>query len=92
MLCKVASLQEPHPASVNASQYGCLTCARCCSTKRTVGLPPELTSAAPTGAATNYYQSSGVQKAVTLARYTDLLHGWSVWLVGCRCLLTQRLL
>ena len=49
-----------------------------CSSKRTVAIPPGLTAAASSSAAApiSYYQSTGVQKAVTLARYTDLLHGW----------------
>lgn len=52
-----------------------MVCCCCCSTKRTVGIPTEF-MAARAGGDASYYQSTGVQKAVTLARYTDLLQGW----------------
>jgi hypothetical protein len=39
----------------------------------------------------SYYDSSGVRKAVLLARYTDILHDWSVLhdcaMISCRVLL-----
>lgn len=40
------------------------------STKRTVGLPEQA------GEGGSYFESSGVEKAVLLARYTDMLEGW----------------
>lgn len=48
------------------------------SSRRTVALPPGFTeaAAAPGTAPLTFYASSGVQKAVLLARYTDLLQTW----------------
>lgn len=48
---------------------------RCCSTKRTVGLP-EQAATASSGGGGSFFESSGVEKAVLLARYTDILHDW----------------
>lgn len=45
------------------------------STKRTVGLPQQTAEAASGGGGT-FFESSGVEKAVLLARYTDILHDW----------------
>ncbi|KAL4420138.1 hypothetical protein ABPG77_010354 [Micractinium sp. CCAP 211/92] len=45
------------------------------STKRTVGLPQQAAEAASGGGGT-FFESSGVEKAVLLARYTDILHDW----------------
>jgi hypothetical protein len=44
-------------------------------TRRTVGIPPALLGGEE-GQAEGFYQSSGVRKAVLLARYTDLMKGW----------------
>ena len=44
----------------------------CCSTKRTVEVPQQ----AAASAGGSYFASNGVQKAVLLARYTDILHDW----------------
>ena len=59
-----------------------------CSSKRTVALP-EQAAAAAFGTSTSadggagggggvYFDSNGVEKAVLLARYTDILHDWWV--------------
>ena len=57
----------------HACQSACV-----CRSERTVAMPAGFTAAAGSSAAAPlaYYQSSGVQKAVLLARYTDLLQGW----------------
>ncbi|KAL4458691.1 hypothetical protein ABPG75_013556 [Micractinium tetrahymenae] len=44
------------------------------STKRTVAFPQQAASAAAGGG--SFFESSGVEKAVLLARYTDILHDW----------------
>ena len=43
-----------------------------------MALPAGFTEAAASTSAAplSYYQSSGVRKAVLLARYTDMLQGW----------------
>ncbi|PSC74536.1 Cell surface [Micractinium conductrix] len=51
------------------------------STQRAVELPAGLAAAAAGGGGAGfltYYQSSGVRKAVLLARYADMLQGWLV--------------
>ena len=50
-----------------------------------MALPAGFTAAAASSAAApmSYYQSSGVRKAVLLARYTDMLQGWYV--DGSKC-------
>ena len=48
--------------------------------KRTVGIPQSVRSALQPGAGGTgdlaFYQSTGVRKAVLLARYTDLVRNW----------------
>ena len=46
--------------------------------RRTVALPPQAlaATAAPTADSSAYYQSTGVRKAVVLARYMDLVRNW----------------
>ena len=65
----------PHTVALQALRIPLLP-AR--SSRRTVALPPGFTeaAAAPGTAPISYYASSGVQKAVLLARYTDLLQTW----------------
>ncbi|KAL4458688.1 hypothetical protein ABPG75_013553 [Micractinium tetrahymenae] len=46
------------------------------STKRTVAFPQQAASAAAGGG--SFFESSGVEKAVLLARYADMLEGWLV--------------
>ena len=48
------------------------------TSQRTVAVPPQARAgvAAQQGSPAAYYQSNGVEKAVLLARYTDLLHDW----------------
>ncbi|PRW59844.1 transcription elongation factor SPT5-like protein 1 [Chlorella sorokiniana] len=49
--------------------------------ERTVALPAGFTAAAAASsgeAPMSYYQSTGVRKAVLLARYTDMLQGWLI--------------
>lgn len=53
------------------------------SSKRTVDLPKEASQADGAGPAA-FYQSTGIEKAVALARYTDLLHTW--WVDGRACM------
>lgn len=43
-----------------------------CSSQCTVAVPEQALSAGSPG----FFASSGVRKAVLLARYTDLLHDW----------------
>ena len=49
------------------------------TSRRTVGAAPELLATESDG---DFYQSTGVQKAVLLARYTDLIRSW--WAGGAR--------
>ena len=50
----------------------------CRSSQRTVAVPEQVlpVSANNGGGTGSFFDSSGVRKAVLLARYTDILHDW----------------
>ncbi|GAB4821980.1 hypothetical protein N2152v2_009026 [Parachlorella kessleri] len=50
------------------------------ASRRTVALPPQAlaATAAPAAESSAYYQSTGVRKAVVLARYIDLIRNWLI--------------
>ena len=74
--CLLHSRSAPLCSFSFPSLPACLPPSLCCSTKRTVAVPQQAAASDDGASGGSYFGSNGVEKAVLLARYTDILHDW----------------